>query len=196
MDVSAPGGTQNGGRVAGVIAALPGQETDPKFQGCAVTAGLGCKSGTSMAAPVVSGLIGLSMLYPPIRKLPTSEIRRRLMATARADALYSQATPYYQKPKGATRRLPLLGSGLIDAQAFLVGREQGIIVQENARVKPGLSCSTLGRRSQPGFVLWILVLPLLGVWLQSKTFHKLATDRGAVMHPAKFVGKLFRTKRH
>lgn len=120
VDVAAPGDQ--------IISTVPGGSTFPK-------------SGTSMAAPVVSGIAGLLVAYDG--SLSARGIRERLVSTADPQ-IYGAETNmlnyqyYYARIAGETVPRPLLGSGLVQASSSLVGTATGAYTSDALqRVAPG-----------------------------------------------------------
>src|SRR5690606_9968631 len=102
VDIAAPG--------ANIISTLPGL-------------GAGSKSGTSMAAPLVSGVAGLMLARFPDASFRT--MRGWLLDSADA-TLYKESENdgynfncYYPKIQQVAERQPLLGTGLLNADAAL-----------------------------------------------------------------------------
>lgn len=137
----------------------------------------GPKSGTSMAAPVVSGAAGLLLAAYP--NLSFQDLRNRILTSANAAILYSAETPggkinstyYYPKISGETARRPLLGSGLLDISAMLNETKGASTGQPLDRVSAG--CGTIGaegsiKRQETSnsrlAVVCILLLPLAVLW--------------------------------
>jgi hypothetical protein len=154
VDISAPGDD--------ILSTVPG-------------AGLDIKSGTSMAAPMVSGVAGL--LVAQKQDLPFAELRGALLNAA--DPTFYQASPertlnndcYYIHIKNDSIRQPLLGLGLLNARdtinnALTPGQP---IFSKLDRVKPG--CSVIGvgvAAAQTTGLIWLLA-PFLVFFL--RRFH-------------------------
>lgn len=162
VDVAAPGGDKrpNGGD-GGITSPVPGaSNTDSK-------------NGTSMAAPVVSGVAGLILAVDPTRSF--TALRNSILDTADC-RLYAPTVnnginfnSYYPKVQGENARRPLLGSGIVDAAAAIenkarndcagaavrrVNRNCGVVAYRDAAV----AGSDLPLRA----AAWILgLLPLL-----------------------------------
>ncbi len=157
VDVAAPGG--DGGRgLNDIVSTLPG-------------GGVGAKRGTSMASPVVAGVAGLVLAADPNRSF--SQLRASIINTA-DPRIYAQTVYnginynyYYPKPQGDTSRLPLLGAGVVDAEAAIEGTKktgigQGLIGRVDS------SCGTVRLVSGSWwgtllfFLLPVLVLAVYG----------------------------------
>ncbi len=126
-------------------------------------------SGTSMASPVVAGAAGLLLAaYPNLSFL---ELRERILKGANAAMLYGSeveggdlnAQYYYPKIAGETARRPLLGGGLVDAEAMLKGSGNFATGQPVERVTAGCSVIGVGSGSNGlgSLLIFCLVLPLL-----------------------------------
>jgi hypothetical protein len=142
VDISAPGD--------GILSTVPGS-------------GLDVKSGTSMAAPMVSGVAGL--LVAQKHDVPFSELRGALLNAA--DPAFYQNAPnrtlnndcYFVDIKNSAIRQPLLGLGMLNARdsinnALTPGQP---IFSKLDRVKPG--CSVIGgsaASTQSTAVIWLL----------------------------------------
>ena len=112
VDVAAPGGDKVSGQE--IASTVPG-------------GGSGFKQGTSMAAPVVAGVAGLILAIDPARNF--NALRTSIVGTA-DPAIYQPEVRnglnynyYFVKPQGEQQRLPLLGSGIVDARAAIAGQE-------------------------------------------------------------------------
>lgn len=149
VDIAAPGGAANG-----------------SIQSTAPGGGDHASVGTSQATPVVSGVAGLVLaLYPG---LSFEELRGRIVSTA-DPALYSdevQLNNYSPKISGESIRRPLLGSGLVDANAAVTNTSQGAASgQILTRVKP--TCGVVQMSSEHEsqnmlliiLLMWIIVIP-------------------------------------
>jgi hypothetical protein len=156
VDIAAPGGDE---KVDGsmIMSTVPGAGQTDRSQ------------GTSMAAPVVSGVAGLILAIDPNR----SHTRLRSSIVRRADGktLYSKSTAggynfnfYFPKVAGEDTPRPLLGTGILDAVAAIedsggTPKEYGAI----DRVTKG--CSVVGLKDKGPLSIWMLLLftPLLFV---------------------------------
>ena len=148
VDVAAPG--------SAIMSTFPGGMTGPK-------------NGTSMAAPVVSGVVGLLVAYAP--SISASGIRERIISTANPNIYGADTNPlnyqfYYARIAGESVPRPLLGSGLVQADGALGGKSTGAYTPDALqRVTPGCGMiSAGGSRNFPGFdigFLLLLTVPLL-----------------------------------
>jgi len=126
VDIAAPG--------ASVNSSIPGGGDE-------------AKPGTSMASPVVAGIAGLIVASKP--GIGFSELRSRILR-AGDPKIYSQQENegfnfsfYYVKVPGESIRRPLLGTGLIDAQLAVQGKDSGGLISPALdRVTPG--CGVVG----------------------------------------------------
>jgi subtilisin family serine protease len=125
--------------------------------------------GTSMASPVVAGSAGLLLAAYP--KLSFLELRDRIIKGASAARLYGSDADggsinsqyYYPKIAGEFARRPLLGGGLVDAEAMVKGSGNFATGQPVERVTAGcgvIGIGTSGGR-QVGWLVAFLILPLL-----------------------------------
>lgn len=125
------------------------------------------KSGTSMAAPVVSGLAGLILAAEP--ELNNSQLRDRLIRTADA-AIYDRDVNRSYNPKltGEVARIPLLGSGIINATAAVNPSPQSSTTSRLAQQRVTAQCGVI-KGSQHSLYHWIYVLMpmLLGMALSA-----------------------------
>ena len=151
VDVAAPG-TQ-------ILATVPGGSTLEK-------------SGTSMAAPVVSGVAGLLVAYDG--GISARAIRERLVSTANP-AIYSADSNmlnyqyYYARIAGEPVPRPLLGSGLVQATAALAGEKTGAYTPDALqRVSPGCGhvAPSPGIATRDTGLLFALLLPVFCVLLR------------------------------
>jgi len=131
VDISAPG-DGDCPEFEGILSSIPGGSAD-------------CKTGTSMASPVVAGIAGLILAKDP--SLTASQLERRLLDTAFADKLYSDAVNNGYRPTiQGLGVVPLLGSGVVNAEAALdpTAKPSGLVVstQRSDLVRSG--CGTLG----------------------------------------------------
>ena len=140
--------------------AAPGVAIDSTLSG----GSHGQKQGTSMASPVVAGAAGL--LLATIPDLGFAALRDRVLLSANANSLYGTDTDgsklnyqyYYPKVSGEAIRRPLLGSGVIDVNAMLLGSRNTSTGQPLDRVTPG--CAVIGARTLQ-INAWVLLLVLL-----------------------------------
>lgn len=163
VDVAAPG-TQ-------IVSTVPGGSTL-------------AKSGTSMAAPVVSGIAGLLVAYDG--GISAKGIRERLVSTAdpaiyRADTNMLNYQYYYARISGEPVPRPLLGSGLVQATAALGTEKTGAYTPDALqRVSPG--CGFVAPASGAAAIpdaglLFALLLPHLRMLL--RMFWGMFWRRGA-----------------
>ncbi len=150
VDIAAPGNS--------IISTVPG------------TNGAEPKTGTSMAAPMVSGVAGLILSANP--NISIKELRSILINTANP-SLYSNEVNanYYTTIKGESAPTPMLGSGMVDAAAAVEGKSSSNIPSAKAldRVTPGCGIivkekqSSTKNKSETNKYLSIvfLMLPLL-----------------------------------
>lgn len=145
VDIAAPGDGDCGAG-SGILSSIPGQ-------------GSGCRVGTSMASPVVSGIAGLVLSMEP--ELSADQLERRLIETANPSKLYEDGVnnSYRPKVKGAGL-VPLLGSGVVNALVAIdptLDTVPTVIAQRPDAVRPG--CGVIGGASgssSPGFIVWIV----------------------------------------
>lgn len=151
VDVAAPGGDRVSG--AEIYSTVPGGDNGPK-------------QGTSMAAPVVAGVAGLILAVDPGRDF--ASLRRSIVQTANPSIYGTDIRNglnynfYFVKPQGENRRMPLLGSGIVDALAAMEGRQlsRGFLASSNKRVDD--QCGTIRGRTKSGVLGGILLLiPIL-----------------------------------
>jgi hypothetical protein len=155
VDIAAPGDA--------ILSTVPG-------------AALDTKSGTSMAAPMVSGVAGL--LLAQRQNVPFRELRNSLLNAA-DPAFYGidkqeglNYDCYYPKIPGEPIRQPLLGRGLLNARDSINFREVPgqPIVASNTRVKPGCSAMAASQNEKTGaaagsaLMLLMLLLPVAVVY--------------------------------
>jgi subtilisin family serine protease len=133
----------------------------------------GQKPGTSMASPVVAGIAGLVVASKP--NISFTELRQRLLRSG-DPKIYGQDFMqgfnynfYYVKIPGETIRRPLLGTGLVDAQVAVAGKDSGGLISPALdRVNPG--CGTIGLGRNETTVEWggaflLMILPVFFVSL-------------------------------
>jgi subtilisin family serine protease len=154
VDLAAPGGAQQD-----VISSYPG--------------GLWFgQNGTSQAAPIVSGVAALYVAVNP--EASYDDIKTALLSSSNG-AIYNIEVAdgynryYLQKVEGESVLRPLLGAGIVDAEAALKGYVQGYTAAKNTQ-RVGYGCGVVGRRlssSVPNgmaeFPMWlcVLLLPVL-----------------------------------
>jgi subtilisin family serine protease len=143
VDISAPG--------AGLYSAIPG-------------GGIGAKSGTSMASPVVAGVAGLMLARYP--EISFDELRKRLLEGA-DPTLYERDWAdgfnfynYYPKLPDEDLRQPLIGLGVINADASInkVATFGLPVYYSLDRVRAGCSVITGASPTVRSLALMLLVL--------------------------------------
>ncbi len=155
VDVAAPGGDGEMEPRQNINSTVPGGGFFPK-------------PGTSMASPIVAGVAGLVLAYDPGRSW--KELRRSIieMADPRIydPSLYNNYNYYYPKQSGEAIRRPLLGSGIVDANAALDGKKaSGVFGGRLSRVQRG--CSVIGKEETRGDLplASLIMLPFLIVFM-------------------------------
>lgn len=104
------------------------------------------KSGTSMAAPLVSGVAGLMMGINP--SMSAKSVKDAIILSASPSIYSSESNTtnyrfYYARIAGETVPRPLLGSGLVQADAAIKGSKSGAYTATAVRrVTPG--CARIG----------------------------------------------------
>ncbi|MEI8027297.1 MAG: S8 family serine peptidase [Pseudomonadota bacterium] len=157
VDIAAPG-TKINSTVPG-----PGGETKDEY-------------GTSMATPVVAGVAGLILALNP--SMDAKTLRNRLIQTANpyiyANEVEGGYNSTYYYPKVSTgERIPLLGSGIVDALAALKGDSQNVPNPSNKnRVTPG--CSALSSDNLSFNYLYFLMFLPIFVLLTKRVFKSFA----------------------
>lgn len=154
VDIAAPGDGNCPDFGAGIYSTLPNGK-------------LGCKVGTSMAAPVVAGVAGLVLTKEP--QLTAAELEQRLKDTAIPDELYQNNTNNSYRPTINGFVVPLLGSGIVNAYAALRPDRDispSLSTDKTDRVEPG--CGVLGAASprMSTWLFWLLTLPACWVVLR------------------------------
>ena len=99
VGIAAPGSVTNSD---GMLSSVPGGSELPE-------------TGTSMSTPVVTGVAALMLVQQP--ELSLSELRTILIGSS--DASLYQASgnqPYIQQVQGSSNPIPLLGSGIVNAE--------------------------------------------------------------------------------
>jgi len=152
-----------------VDVAAPGDQIISTFPGGIV----GKKNGTSMAAPVVSGVAGLLVAFTP--SISASGIRERIISTANPNIYGADTNPlnyqyYYARIAGESVPRPLLGSGLVQAAGALGGKSTGAYTPDALqRVTPGCGIvSAGGSRNFPGFDLGFVLLLMVPLFFSSQ----------------------------
>ncbi|MGE0174847.1 MAG: S8 family serine peptidase [Oligoflexales bacterium] len=150
-DIAAPGDgpCPKGTLGLGVESTVPGGDSD-------------CLVGTSMASPVVTGVAGLALLADPT--LTYDQLRNRLLATA-DPGIYEifENDPFYPKIKSEPRQIPLLGQGIVDAQAAVTGTIAVGQPQKNQLNRVSDDCGVLGgsgKTSHGAMSIILLFMPL------------------------------------
>ncbi len=144
VDIAAPGsGPCATGRNSGILSSTPG-------------GGAECATGTSFAAPMVSGVAGLLLTKEP--NLSAEELRQRLLASANEE-LDQVNLPFRGK----------LGAGIVDAAKAL---SPGFaLVDKDVRVgeRVHAGCGVIGGKANPpNWVLLWLLLPFLALFMRSR----------------------------
>ncbi len=154
IDIAAPvGACSDFASGFGIISSVPGDGA-PSV----------CANGTSMAAPMVSGVAGLLLSAEP--QLSAYELRRRLLTSADFKSLYLANPDYLLEHNGST--LALLGSGVLNAKNALSNRASSPLpASPEKRVGPG--CGTLGFQGAGWPLIWCLVPVLVVCGMQLRT---------------------------
>jgi subtilisin family serine protease len=137
-------------------------------------------SGTSFAAPVVSGVAGLILTMHP--NISFAKLRSALLDSADA-GLYDRSVAgemnynyYYPLPEGESVRQPLLGKGLLNAQAA-VSLDSSNNIASAALNRVNSLCGVVPAGSRPvGGMPWaialilapLMILPSLGIFLHAR----------------------------
>ena len=98
-----------------------------------------------MSAPVVSGLAGLLLSAEP--GLSANGLRDRIIKSANASRLYDDSinsNGYYPKVAGSSVRVPLLGSGMIDAEKAVKADFSATIASAEALNRVSEGCGQIG----------------------------------------------------
>lgn len=149
VDIAAPGGYMVRSELQGILSAAPGGEF---FH----------SQGTSVASPIVAGVAGLLLSLEP--ELSGEDLEQRLLSSA-DQGLYQQAFALVDKPRyyrydQKGNKVPLLGAGLLDANAALKAVRQRVQTLANNKKKKQISCGTLGNIDK-GSTQGTLPLPLV-----------------------------------
>lgn len=162
INIAAPGGKGKGDTGSQITSTWPG-------------GGVHDSSGTSMASPVVAGAVGLFLAVYPSTNVET--LMSRLLSTADG-SIYDGTTAagqfnssyYYPKLAGEDARRPLLGSGILDVNNFIMNSQNVAVGKPFDRVTPG--CSTIGGiTSSPWGLYWLvgfLASPLAVLMIRRK----------------------------
>lgn len=170
VDVAAPGGDT--AKDTGILSTVPG-------------GGVDVKQGTSMAAPVVSGIAGMILSVDPTRSF--TSLRNSIINTADC-RLYAadvnngiNRNSYYPKVQGENARRPLLGSGIVDAQAAIANKIRNDCAGAAVR-RVDRNCSAIGtgQHVNVGSLWGLLLMPLLLVLIYSvsRRAQRLLTPSG------------------
>lgn len=140
--------------------AAPGQSINSTVPGGTYES----KDGTSMAAPVVAGVAGL--LLSADSSLSFGDLRKLLLETANASRLYDEnevnSSGYYPPVGGTSVRIPLLGTGMLDAEAAVKGDFSGTIASAEAIRRVDNSCGVIGiGKHHHIYLIYFFILPLL-----------------------------------
>ncbi len=157
VDIAAPGDGQCQGFSQGIESTVPG-------------GGASCKRGTSMAAPVVSGIAGLVLTQEP--NLTASALEARLRETAIPDALYQDGVNNGYRPNVTGAGLvPLLGSGVVNAAAAVnpsLDKAPTVATQRSDRVRSGCGVLSATAGATSSWNWLVLSLPLLLLAIRSR----------------------------
>lgn len=154
VDISAPG--------SDLISTIPG-------------GGVAAKSGTSMAAPLVAGVAGLMLArYPQINY---NDLRKALLEGADPSLYRSDWAEgfnyqnYYPKIPDENLRQPLIGLGIINAEAALNKQSSTGLPVYSAldRVRPG--CSTIGALSADLSKVFLTISFILPIFFSCLQLH-------------------------
>ncbi len=118
------------------------------------------RNGTSMAAPVVAGVAGLILSQEP--NISAQELKNRLVQTTNTSMYrdYDDNFNYFIKPQGELTRVPLLGTGLLDASAAVTNSPSISPVpnpEVGTRVTPTCGCLSNNHEKNPWMFLWFLI---------------------------------------
>jgi hypothetical protein len=180
VDIAAPGGWSE----RQINSSLPGSDGGtPRY---------GEQQGTSMAAPVVSGVAGLLLAQNP--DIAFSDLRGTLIASAN-QSLYQAGDEhaeynrrnYYRKVSGDNVRRPLLGAGVLDANAAVKGEAAAVAIPDLQK-RVDANCGVVGsqnRGSRNGDLpmgglmtyLLLLVIPFFPLDVISRVFRSLRVLR-------------------
>lgn len=149
VDVAAPGSRFDRG---GLNSTFPGE------------ANYDLKQGTSMAAPVVSGVAGLVLTLPENQNLSSQQLKDRLTETSDTSIYVENNQSYYITLSGDGAPTPLLGSGLLDAEAALNGTRSGASTART-RIRVDEGCGVTGGVGSgwTPWLTWAILAAPLGV---------------------------------
>jgi subtilisin family serine protease len=108
-----------------------------------------------MAAPVVSGVAGLLLAVNP--SLTYAELRNRILLTADPD-IYSEVIngAYIPPPPDGTTRIPLLGTGMVDAFSAVKNQETQDLPVVGHSDRVTIACGNIPAETG-GLPLWFVV---------------------------------------
>lgn len=142
--IAAPGGSGKERR-GGIISSVPG-------------GGTMFNQGTSMAAPMVSGVAGLLLAAEP--DLSIDALRSRLVDTANGQLYDPNVAKGYNRtyyyPSVGGEHLPLLGRGLLDVEAALRGQRVSPIAQPGKRVHS--NCAMIAGEEMGAKSPWVMYI--------------------------------------
>jgi hypothetical protein len=164
VDVAAPGSKRG---TNGLNSTFPGGEN------------YGEKQGTSMAAPVVSGVAGLVLALPENQNLSSQQLKDRLTETSDTSIYVENNQAYYITLSGDGAPTPLLGSGLIDAEAALNGTRSGAsTARTRIRVDEGCGVAgVVGSEWTPWLTWAILATPLGVLFMMRLRYSRPSADK-------------------
>lgn len=128
------------------------------------------KNGTSMASPVVAGIAGLLAIIN--EEMSISEMRRRILHGADPTLYENEINSHYLPDIRDEGRIPLLGSGTVNAANAVNGKatEGRPSVLALDRVEPGCAVVSSAKRGQ---LFFIFLLPLmLGFLLEMRRLFR------------------------